>query len=122
MRIIRAGIYGFLNIRNGRAIFREELKQALCGKTVIPPELEDNERDFLREPDENLTNRDMELIDLILEEMDNKEIAEALNRGDSTVRNRRSDIYAKVNVKSTIGLLKYLFRRKVITFNDFVAS
>lgn len=121
-RLIHAGTDGYLNARQGRPIFREELRQAISGKLVIPPEIESDGLDYLPESKIRLTPGDMKLVDLICEEMDNKGIARALNLADQTVRNRRADLYAKLNVNNTIGLLKCLFRKGILNLNDFLAS
>lgn len=121
-RLIRTGIEGYINVRKGRSIFREELKMALSGKVVIPPEFENEEPDCLPKINYRLTNNDMKLISLIIEENDNKGIARALNLADQTVRNRRAYLYAKMNVYNTIGLLKLLFRMGILTINDFLSS
>jgi len=121
-RIIHAGAYGFLTIRKGRASFRNDLKDVLKGNMVVPPDIEDDKKDVLPETSEKLTPRDLEIIHLLLEEMDNRTIAETLNVKEQAVRNRRSMIYAKVNVDNIVGLIKCLFRKKIITVNEFLAS
>ena len=121
-RVVRVGIDGFLNMRKGRVSFRQELKEALDGKLVIPPEIEGGDFDFLPESNNDLSDRDMEVVSLICEEMENKEIGETLNIKEQSVKNRRSKIYAKANVRNTVGLLKYLFRKRIVDFNDFLTS
>ena len=120
-RTLRVGIDGYLSIRKGQTRFRNELKLALRGKLVVPPEIGDGSYDYIAEIDENLTERDLELITLICQEMDNKEIGKTLKIKVQSVKNRRSKMYAKVNVKNCIGLVKYLFRKKMLDVNDFMA-
>ena len=121
-RILRVGTDGFLAIRRGPEIFKSELRKALEGKLVIPLEIEDVGIDYLPETNVRLTHRDMQVIDLICDEMDNKTIADTLGLDIQTVRNRRSNIYAKINVTNTVGLLKFVFRKNIKDFNEFVKN
>ena len=121
-RIVRVGIDGYLSIRKGQPRFRQELKEALNGKFVMPPEIENSGIDFLPETAEEFTVRDMEFISLICEEKDNEEIGKILKIKLQSVKNRRSKMYAKINVRNCVGLLKYLFRKRIIDLNEFLAS
>jgi len=78
--------------------------------------------DCLQELNRRLTRRDMAVIGLICEEMDNETIAVTLTVKEQTIKNRRRGIYTKLNVTNTVGLIKCLFRRGVISVSDFLAS
>jgi len=121
-RLIRVGINGYLTVRNGRGEFRNELNEALSGKAVIPNEIKADNLDFIPESSEQLTIRDMQIIDLLCEEMDNKEIGETLHIKEQSVKNQKSKIYKKFNVKNTVGLLKCLLRKNIIDVSDFLAG
>ncbi|MCX7820318.1 MAG: response regulator transcription factor [Brevinematales bacterium] len=50
--------------------------------------------------------RETEIINMIIQGLDNKEIADKLFISESTVRNHISNIYRKLNVSNRIELLK----------------
>lgn len=54
-----------------------------------------------------LTEREMEIITLIVQEKSSKEIAEILHISPKTVENHRQNILQKTGCRSTIGLVKY---------------
>ena len=64
----------------------------------------DRETQPLIEP---LTGREREILNLIASEMTSIEIAEALHIEPSTVDTHRKHLIQKLNVKSSIGLVKY---------------
>jgi len=121
-RIIQIGVDGFLNIRNGPVLFRKDLKKALSGESVIPPDIKYDEMDYSLVTGEKLTKHELRVINLIMEGMNNEEIGKTLNIKLQTVKNERSRIYAKTNASNTVGLIKYLFRSETINYKDFVAS
>jgi DNA-binding NarL/FixJ family response regulator len=61
-----------------------------------------------------LTAREIEILKLFLQEKANKEIADMLNISVYTVNNHRHNIMAKLNVKSTVGLIKFALENNLI--------
>ena len=64
--------------------------------------------------DAHLTNREIEIIQLIEKEYNNKQIAEALFISERTVETHRKNIFRKTNTNSVIGLVKYAYEHKLI--------
>lgn len=62
-----------------------------------------------------LTEREKELLKLLWEEKNNKEIADEFFLGVRSIEKMRQDLKLKLGVKSTVGLLKYAIRKKIIT-------
>jgi len=54
-----------------------------------------------------LTNREMEIIQLICDEFSTKEIAERLSISEYTVSNHRKSILSKLGVRNVAGIMKY---------------
>jgi len=52
--------------------------------------------------------RETEIINMIIQGLDNKEIADKLFISESTVRNHISNIYRKVNISNKVELLKLI--------------
>jgi two-component system, NarL family, response regulator LiaR len=74
---------------NGRATLAPEAVQALVSTATRPPE-----------PGHDLTNREIEVLALIVGGMNNREIAEDLTISRSTVKNHVSSILSKLGVSN----------------------
>ena len=61
-----------------------------------------------------LTNREIEIIQLIEKELSNKQIAEKLFLSERTIETHRKNIFRKTNTSSVIGLVKYAYEHKLI--------
>jgi DNA-binding NarL/FixJ family response regulator len=62
-------------------------------------------------PQVKLNNRDQEILDLVMEGMTNQKIAKHLNLAQTTVRNRLSHIFEKLQVHSRTQAVA-VWRRK----------
>ncbi|WP_082318161.1 response regulator [Hymenobacter sp. DG25A] len=62
-----------------------------------------------------LTERERQVLELIVREYSNNRIAEELFISERTVETHRKNILAKTNSKSIVGLIKYAFRHKLIS-------
>ncbi len=62
----------------------------------------------------NLTDREKEIIRLIWEERSNKEISEHLFIGMRSIEKARQDIKEKLDVKTTVAVLKYALKEGLI--------
>lgn len=118
--MIDAGARGFL-LKN---ITREVLDQALqavdAGKNYYSPELwEFFTKKVVSEtrPDEEdlqLTRREKEILQLICDGLSNKEIADRLFISERTVIGHKSNLLAKTNTKSSVGLLSYAIKNRLV--------
>lgn len=61
-----------------------------------------------------LSDREIEILELIINELSSAEIAEKLNLSIRTVDSHRRNIIAKTKVKSLIGLYKYAINNKLV--------
>jgi two-component system, NarL family, nitrate/nitrite response regulator NarL len=64
--------------------------------------------------DAHLTAREVEIIQLIEKEYNNKQIAETLFISERTVETHRKNIFRKTETNSVIGLVKYAYEHKLI--------
>lgn len=62
----------------------------------------------------HLTAREIEIIQLIEKEYNNKQIAETLFISERTVETHRKNIFRKTNTSSVIGLVKYAYEHRLI--------
>jgi DNA-binding NarL/FixJ family response regulator len=67
------------------------------------------------QPDELLSERERQVLNLIARECSNKQIAEKLFISERTVETHRKNIFRKTNTSSLVGLIKYAFANKLIT-------
>lgn len=105
-------------------ITKDLLDQALqavqAGKNYYSPELFDFfTRKVVREPrnDEEeiqFTRREKEILQLICDGLSNKEIADKLFISERTVIGHKSNLLAKTDCKSSVGLLSYAIRNKLV--------
>jgi DNA-binding NarL/FixJ family response regulator len=62
----------------------------------------------------HLTQREIEIIQLIEKEMSNKEIADTLFISERTVETHRKNIFRKTKMNSVVGLVKYAYEHRLI--------
>ncbi len=60
-----------------------------------------------------LTQREKEVLSLIVNELDSKEIAVKLNISVFTVQSHRRNLFKKIKAKSVIGLVNYAHKNKL---------
>jgi DNA-binding NarL/FixJ family response regulator len=63
----------------------------------------------------NLTTREMEIIECILQHFSNKQIASKLFISERTVETHRKNIYRKTNTKGEASLIKFVKEHKLIS-------
>ncbi len=60
-----------------------------------------------------LTKREFEILGLIMKEYKNQDIAKRLSISVSTVETHKKNLIAKLEVKSTVGLVKYVIEKQL---------
>lgn len=63
----------------------------------------------------SLNDREKRLLQLLWEEKSNKEIAQSLYISVRTVEKAKQTIKDKLGIKSTVGILKYAIKNKIIS-------
>lgn len=110
-RLMDLGVHGFLN----KSAEPEEVEQALYAivdKDFYKNELVDQVLQNLKKQPPNpshekLSNREVEVLTLISQELTPGEISTRLNISEKTFFNHRANIIAKTGVRNNIGLYKY---------------
>jgi two-component system, NarL family, nitrate/nitrite response regulator NarL len=116
--IEESDISGYLLKNIGQTEFLKALDKISAGgiyfsEEVLQEMLKAGERK--KETEEaRLTNREIEIIQLIEKEMSNKQIAETLFLSERTVETHRKNIFRKTKTNSVIGLIKYAYEHKLI--------
>ena len=124
IRALKAGVKGYLlkdtvesdllpaidAISKGRHFFSAAISEVL---------LEDYMRQLkqkgLSDSYELLTDREKEIFQLIAEGKTNKEVAGLLNLSPLTIKTHRSNIMEKLNLHSTVDIVLYAVRKKIIS-------
>ena len=63
----------------------------------------------------NLTEREIEVLKLLICELNSREIAEKLFISERTVETHRKNLMRKTNSLNTVGLVKYAFTNKLVS-------
>lgn len=116
--LIDAGISGFIIKTIGRNELVEAIKTIAQGNIYFSREVS-NEilRSLSNRTEEevyHLTEREIEIVKLIAQELSNAEIANKLCISERTVETHRKNIYRKTNTKTIVGLIKYAVEHKLI--------
>lgn len=77
---------------------------------------------FVQKVEITLTDRELQIIKLICLERNTKEIADALFVSVHTVETHRKNLIKKLNVKSSIGLVKFAFKNNLISMVDITQT
>lgn len=112
--MIEAGCLGYLLKGTAdRDMLHKGIHEVYRGNLYIDPSIrEELFREMLagkrkkQQMTEKITEREKEVLEFILKEMDNQEIADELNISIRTVENHRYNLSQKLNVKNIVGLVK----------------
>ncbi|HZG72965.1 MAG TPA: response regulator transcription factor [Chondromyces sp.] len=97
-RALKAKVSGYLLKDSPSEELASSIRSIMAGKRIYAPELVD---DFYSE-ENPLTEREKEVLELVAEGKNTKEIADELNIKNGTVRNYISTIFDKLQVKNRI--------------------
>jgi DNA-binding NarL/FixJ family response regulator len=118
--MIDAGAKGFLLKNITKDILDQALQAIQSGKNYYSPELFDFfTKKVVSEPrsdeqDIQLTRREKEILQLICDGLNNKEIADRLFISERTVVGHKSNLLSKTNCKSSVGLLSYAIKHRLV--------
>lgn len=124
LRALTAGAKGYILKDSAETDLIPAINAVLRGRPYFSPRvanmlLEDYVR-FLRQRGladtyDLLTEREKEVLQLIAEGRSNKEVANLLNLGVSTVETHRGNIMQKLDLHSTAEIVLYAMRKRLIT-------
>ena len=117
---MQIGAVGYILKDSDSASFFRAIRDAYNGESYIQPKLaaelirEFNKPKGLRIKNENeMTQREYEVITLIAEGMNNKDIAEKLFISEKTVKNHVSNIFRKINVCDRTQAAIYAYKHNI---------
>ncbi len=126
-KMIKAGASGYIlkssgreelisaikTIIDGQHYFSDDATQAILQKLISPDVAKAKSDDNI-----HITERELEILKLILNELTNQEIAEKLFISVRTVDAHRRNLLQKTGTKNTAGLVKYAIQNKVFDNGD----
>ncbi len=123
-KTLQMGAEGYVLKDAEPTVLIEAIRNVKAGQSYIQPNMttelvkEFNRvtlHDKEKREDNNLTSRELEVLELIAEGMINKEIAKKLYISEKTVKNHVSNIFKKLNVSDRTQAAIYAFKHNIKT-------
>lgn len=119
-RLLNTGVRGYLTKDTPKDEMVAAIKTVHKGKTYISPQIASqiilNKIQQKKSLINNLTNRELQIIFLIAQNMGIDKIAEILHISPKTVCSYRYKIYDKLSVKNDVELILYALKNKLVDF------
>lgn len=90
-------------VHNGRQYWSSEVNKALLS-SLLPQET----------PENQITDRELEVLKLLAQELTSKQIAEKLFISERTVETHRKNLMRKTGANNAIGLVRYAYSKKIL--------
>lgn len=106
-RALKEGFQGFLLKNVSKTELNGAIDKVMQGHTYVAAELTGK----LLQPEETggLSERERQVLRLIIKEYTNKQIADELFLSERTVETYRKNLFRKANTNNLVGLVKYAF-------------
>ncbi|MCC5940389.1 MAG: response regulator transcription factor [Balneolaceae bacterium] len=122
-QMIQAGASGYIMKSAGRVELKDAISSIMNGKHYFSDEATHSiMMDLVKgkgkptSPDSvHITDRELEILELIVQEFTNQEIAEKLFISSRTVDAHRRNLLQKTGARNTAGLVKYAFQHNIIS-------
>lgn len=122
-QMIQAGASGYIMKSAGRAELKDAINSVMNGKHYFSDEATHSiMMDLVKgkgkpsSPDAvHITDRELEILELIIQEFTNQEIAEQLFISSRTVDAHRRNLLQKTGARNTAGLVRYAFQNNIIS-------
>jgi DNA-binding NarL/FixJ family response regulator len=121
---IQAGATGFVSKTAASSELAHGIRAVSAGESYLSPSIarlfvEDYQSAALTEanndPYEQLTDREREMLKLVVEGYKTRQIAELLNITPKTVEGHKTSLMKKLGIHSNLDLVKYALRRGIIS-------
>lgn len=120
-KAVEIGVDGYVLKDSESSILKKAIYCVYNGDTFIQPELttklnERNElkKSFIKNNENSLTKREIEVLMLLAEGLYNKEIAYTLEISEKTVKNHVSNIFKKIDVSDRTQAAVYAIRNNIV--------
>lgn len=123
VKMMEAGAVGYILKDLGKDELLKAIKEIANGKSYFSPEITISVIKELTSPSKQyeqcnnpLTSRELEVLELIVQEFSNHEIAHKLSISIRTVDAHRRNLLEKTDSKNTAGLVKFALNSKWLNF------
>lgn len=115
-QIMKAGVDGYILKSIQQSELKSALRQIKNGMPFISPEITKMIMADMssNNKEELLTEREQEILKLIVKEYSNKAMAEKLFISERTIETHRKNIFRKTNTTSLVGLVKFAFEHNMV--------
>jgi DNA-binding NarL/FixJ family response regulator len=114
----KAGVHGYLPKSAESAELLDFIITLYKGQRyirgIVADTIFESQNFFKNQPSFNITRRETEILQLILEGHKNKEIAEILSIAERTVEFHKQNIYLKLDVNNSVDLYKTVIKYKLL--------
>lgn len=125
-QMIQAGASGYIMKSAGRKDLKDAIETIMNGKHYFSDEATQSiMMDLVKGKGKSttmdavhITDRELEILELIVQEFTNQEIAEKLFISSRTVDAHRRNLLQKTGARNTAGLVKYAFQHNLISPSD----
>jgi DNA-binding NarL/FixJ family response regulator len=114
-QVMKEGVDGYLLKNVQQSELKTALRQIMNGMPYVSPEITKQLLSGMAHESkfELLTDREQEILKLIVKEFSNKGIADKLFISERTVETHRKNIFRKTNTTSLVGLVKFAFEHNI---------
>jgi DNA-binding NarL/FixJ family response regulator len=113
-RVLRAGASGYLNKDSAAELLLGAIRKLAAGGVHIPEAAAAGLVASDKAPHESLSDREFEVLRLLVEGLGPTEIAERLHLSVKTVSTHKTRILEKLNLGSTAELVRYAIEQKLV--------
>ncbi|MEV5538967.1 response regulator transcription factor [Saccharopolyspora shandongensis] len=113
-RAIDAGATGYLLKAGPPEELFQAIRAAAQGKTMLSPEIASRLLQRSRAPEQSLSAREVEILELLAQGLGNKELAKKLFISEATVKTHLVHIYSKLGVDSRMAAVSAAVERRLI--------
>lgn len=125
-QMIQAGASGYIMKSAGRTDLKNAIEAIMSGKHYFSDEATQSiMMDLVKGKGKSttmdavhITDRELEILELIVQEYTNQEIAEKLYISSRTVDAHRRNLLQKTGARNTAGLVKYAFQHNLISSSE----
>jgi DNA-binding NarL/FixJ family response regulator len=128
LKLIKAGAKGHLGrdtdrseileaiytLRNGYEFYAKTITNILLSSYLTDADIDKSEKENRQK---DLSNREMEVLKLFAEGFSNREIADSLFISVRTVETHKNNIMKKINLKTTVDLVKFAIKNNIIVLD-----
>ena len=124
-RMLLAGVEGYMLKNSELSDFENAIKRVSEGGNYFSEEIlahlmrnlnKFKQRETARTKRANFTSREMQILELICQGYNNKQISETIFLSPKTIEKYKSNLFQKTNVLNTVNLIVYAYKHQLVDF------